>query len=322
MPIMTTIDDLPDEIHLTIAGLIDPREWRATKYSSYRLTSRRYARIGAQKMFENFQFRPTTDALVRMDGMINAGLAKWVHCLDYEGDKESRSPGGKIMHTRIFRDVVLGFARAGSPFNWLGALQLNRKGVLEGAEMASACEKLTMLDMHFVGFVAGRDEAACRAFVRGMAGLETLTLSFDDQYASRYGSRHPDDAREPPRMEDVLPAGEHVWPRLRCVVLEWLVVAESELSGLLQRHAVTLESLYLKGLVLHVPEGEEREVWVGRSWRRLFAQIARMGVLKHGDVTNTAPENGVVWKVKVEGQEREVEIRTNLTRWLNDSVGE
>ncbi|KAF2818791.1 hypothetical protein CC86DRAFT_460922 [Ophiobolus disseminans] len=83
---MDHMTPLPDELHLMILSFIDPRDWHVSKYGNYRLVAKKYAHVGAQVMFESFQFRPTVRALERMENILGVGLGKYFKMLDYEGE--------------------------------------------------------------------------------------------------------------------------------------------------------------------------------------------------------------------------------------------
>jgi hypothetical protein len=290
-----TMDSLPDETLLTIASFIDPDNWRSTQFANFRLVSRRYARIGAQVMFESFQFHPTTFALERMRGVVATGLDRWITCLDYDGDTVDRNGNHSALQTTVFGDIVLGLARAESNFTWVAAWNLHA-AVFSVVDLAPACSNITMLDLHFSGFTLTPEFLPrVKEFTQSLVQLEMLTLSF--------GFLDYERDHDPPRLDT------HAWPKLRCMVLEYVVARESEMVALLQNHAATLRCFHFKGVKLE--HGD---------WRRVFTQVARIEHLKHGSLSclNNLRifDDEVAWIVEMEGQKRKVEIMTNLARWL------
>ncbi|KAF2830275.1 hypothetical protein CC86DRAFT_367091 [Ophiobolus disseminans] len=94
---MDHMTPLPDELHLTILSFINPCDWRVSKYSNYRLIAKQYAHVGAQVMFESFQFPPTVRALERMENILSVGLGKYFKTLDYEDELPRNEEGVKMV---------------------------------------------------------------------------------------------------------------------------------------------------------------------------------------------------------------------------------
>jgi hypothetical protein len=329
------MDSLPDELHLMILSFLDPKEWRVTKYAQYRLISRRFAAIGAQKMFESFQFRPTTTALVRMNNMIDAGLARYIQTLDFEGevDLERQSPDHtnylvpvktEELRFQIFREIMHGFAHAKSPVEWIGAHHFPSSFFRED-NMPTAFSHVKNLDLRIDAgpkVDAHRGVQRLRHYVESLSRVEMMDLAFGEEkdwLASRY---------KPPMLQDVIPLDGFRWTKLRCLCLEYLMITDAEVISLLAAHAATLKCFHFKGfrmvrgkIVALNDRDFQRKWWENEQlgWRNTFAQIARMEVLKHASLSSLSPrvqEEEKVWKVKMQNDGRTIDVKTDLVKWL------
>jgi hypothetical protein len=329
------MDTLPDELHLMVLSFLDPDEWRVTKYAQYRLVSRRFATISAQVMFESFQFKPSTTAIDSMNKLVAAGLARYVKTLDFDGEVKSERQSSyhtnhyvpvktEEIHFKIYREIVLGFATAKSPMECICAQHLPSSFFRED-NMPAAFTQLKSLDLRID--MDPEDEAhrglqRLRPFVERLPCLEMMTLAFGEEAdweARRF---------KLPMLQDIIPLDGFRWTKLRTLCLELLWIREVEVVSLLAAHAATLTCFHFTGFRMmrtKIPTTNDREFqrkwWENErsEWRNIFAQIARMNVLRHATLSSSSPRKAKeekLWKLKIESDARTIDVTTDLARFL------
>jgi hypothetical protein len=329
------MDTLPDELHLAILTFLDPDEWRMTKYAQYRLVNRRFAALGAQMMFESFQFRPTTTAIDLMNNVVAAGLARYVKTLDYDGKviHESQSPDhtndsvlvyAEQMRVQNYREIVHGFAAAKSPIDWISAQHCPPLFFRED-NMPATFTQLKNLDLHIYPDPKDnthRGVQRLRHFVKSLPRLEMMTLAFGE-YGDWEAKRF-----QFPMLRNIIPLDGFSWPKLRVLYLEFLMIAEAEVVSILAAHAATLKCFHFQGFrivrtkILATNERDfQRQWWENEQsvWRNIFAQIARMDVLQHATLSSLnlrRRQEEKVWKVKMESDGRTIDVTTDLAKFL------
>jgi hypothetical protein len=111
-----------------------------------------------------------------------------------------------------------------------------------------------------------------------------------------------------------------VWGNLRRFEAARMNVQEKNIVELLRNHRTTLECVNLVYIALHVKYEADR----GMEWRNIFGVLGEVEKLDEGKVIIKVDDekNGdvVAWKLRTCG-EREVEIRTNLTSYLDGTGG-
>jgi hypothetical protein len=328
------MDSLPDELHLLILSFLDPDEWRVTKYAQYRLVSRRFAAISAHVIFETFQFKPTTTAIDFMNNMVAADLARYVKTLDFDGEiKRERQSYHNNHYVPVkaeeirfqnYREIVRGFAAAKSPIEWICALHFPWS-FFRGDNMPAAFTQLKNLDLSID--IGPEDEAhrgvqRLRSFVECLPRLEMMALAFGEE-ADWKASR-----LRLPMLRNIMPLEGFRWTKLRILYLEFLQITEAEVVSLLAAHAATLTCFHFTGFrmvrtkILTTNDRDfQRKWWENEKseWRKIFAQIARMDVLKHATLSSLNPQRAKeekVWKVKMESDGRTINVTTDLTKFL------
>jgi hypothetical protein len=311
------MEDLPDELHLMILSFLEPEVWRATKFSNYRLVSRRFAHIGGQYMFETFQFRPTKAAKERMETIVQAGLARWIKVLDCGGKLDDKP---EDTNENVFKEIVTGFSTAGSPIQHLAAQNMSASTFQADDMPLSIRTKLIELDLHIRATSGGPPEVNMPSFsaiVESLTQLEELYLIFGHGNDWWGWSRAP-------RIWDLLPLEPFKWEKLRMISLHHLSVTSDAVVGLLQAHSVTLCWFQFQGFHMLQPDGTEdmdedvdrpRE-WCEKAWRSVFAQIGKMEKLLHGEIYQGDAFSVKGWKVPVDCDGRKVVIKTDLVKWL------
>jgi hypothetical protein len=290
------MESLPDEINLLIVSFIDEAEWRVTKYSSYRLVTRQFARIGAQHMFESFQFRPTEAAIERMNSIATSDLSRYVKVLDFDGELEAADGTlvavSEDVRIQLFTKVVWGFSQVKSPIAFLNAQHLPRN-IFQSDAMPNQLTNITTLDLMIDAATELPDDdevyvkvSALKTFLARLHKLERLNLRFgQDNDWSEWNM--------PPAVKEVMPSG-HTWAYLRSIQLECVSVMADDIIQLLAKYEGTLECFHFRQLHLSdvdspvewdnedaaEQDGPKREL----AWRSIFEQISKMESLQHGEV--------------------------------------
>ncbi|KAH7406336.1 hypothetical protein DE146DRAFT_754305 [Phaeosphaeria sp. MPI-PUGE-AT-0046c] len=319
------MENLPAELNCMIASHFDS----ATDSASYRLTSKYFARIGAEEHFRYFPFGSGTpsSALSRMQSLTSSPLIKHVKGLDYIQQAPSDEEGAPQVHpterSRILAQVARGFWAQGARIELLQTQGLSLRvfdgGLdLDGGPFAQACEHVADLMLSFDerGAWRGREgppgamgasEKKLRTFLGTLPNLTDLGVSFSKS----------DVERCPHALRDVVPL-EHVWPRLKSLHLWWMDVEGAEIIALLQNHADMLRCIHLSGMTISAAAhgGESK----GKQWRKVFDQIAKMK-LDHGEVHEkwgfgSEEEKKEMKWVGTREDGRHVVIETDLKKYL------
>lgn len=322
------LTSLPDELQVLILSFLDPHEWRATKFANYRLTCRRFAAIGAQSMFESFQFYPTNTSKDRLKAIANSKYKKMVNTVDYDGEVKDKE--GLVVETDISTGINL-FRKAVEIFaptlKVICALNLHRALVnplVLTPTFVEACMNLTNLDLHFtygpnsaLAHPGLFDAPQLRSFVERLERLEHVMLGFGEN-----GKWNCDKSwTDPPR---ILPLRLNC-PKLHCIHLKFMTATEPDLLSFLAHLPPTVRDLGFDGLKLvsHDPTKvwANRADWHPAAWKRVFQQIGLMSGLEQGRVYTLGVdpwEDNAAWTIQMEGEagKRDVEIKTHLVEWL------
>jgi hypothetical protein len=338
------MDSLPDELHLAIASYLDDRKDSA----NYRLTSKRFARIGAEPYFKTLNFgRCLLDqALERIRAVAASPFAKFVDGFDSDGENKSNVdapprrrissvllPSERYIERRQhLYEIAKEFHETGLRLN---SVQLRNivfdvfGSSWDANTLARACASVKELGLFFgsPSIVPHRldlqmAEYNMRIFLAVLHDLEVLSITFP--VGGSIGYQH--------RLCDLVPRTQ-IGPRLRELTLFGVVFTAPDIVTLLSNHADTLEYVWLQALELDDPEElggpadarpmtKEEE---GQEWRKVFAQIAKMK-LRHVYLTKATwlPAIYKVWdscvmRWIVDGDDgQEVFVRTNLVDFLDD----
>jgi len=308
---------LPDELHTAIASYLSPHD-----YPNYRLISKRFSYVGADFLFSDFLFSPSTHTLQRMDLILQSELKTCIKTLDYDGrvyyipskrhNDPPSNPGPEVLVK-----VVEAFAQAGVRITNLTAHALPYDFFDPGRFPDSfhvACANLTALNIQtqYDETVPGR--TLC-AFLKGLEKLESLTLHFGPQ--RYYGFNGPR-----PYLYDVLPRGK-MWARLRRVALKYVRVTIGDLLLFLGVYSETLREVHLAGITMVRVAGESELgniEWRKNAWRCIFEGLATMTRLQEASVRESTVTAVRVWRVY--GPERWVDVSTDVYGCLADEEDE
>jgi hypothetical protein len=306
------MNSLPHELHCTIAyHLID-----RTDIANYRLTNKRTALAGAEFLFAIFPAFPTHLTITRMKQLLASPHARHIHTITYSGHVPNIPPSQQIINLqpRIICSVVRGF---GMTVKHLYATNLSLLSFspLEGAAdhaFLQACKNLRTVDLSFDGCTHDPESSLMRMreLLGGLEELKDLALRFNHRVL----------------LKHVVPVGRR-WAGLRRFEVGNVEGKEIEIVGFLVDHKDTLEGVRLEGVLLDVHWEAER----AKEWRRIFGALGECTKLEEGYVREEVrpdrvhdergsfvrEEDGNVkeigeWRVG----EREVVVRTNVTRWL------
>lgn len=236
------MNSLPDELHVRILSFLDPD-------ANCHLVSRRYVEIGAPIVFESFQFHPTDAALERMKNIAGSKLARYVTCLEFEGEvegeydhlisyedtipsrarceqaeydarvfaaklkeqeREAQIEAVAVRDAKTFHDMVIGFSCAGRPIAELVALNV-RQAFESDPEFKEACKSLTYLHLHIN---ADNEDPGLldrlEYFVKDLAHLEDLALIIGE---------HDGWYTRSVELHNITPQESPIWTQLRTVEL-------------------------------------------------------------------------------------------------------
>jgi hypothetical protein len=306
------MNSLPHELHCAIASHLIDR----TDLATYRLTNKRTALAGAEFLFAIFPAFPTHSTITRMKKLLASPHVRHVHTITYSGHVPNIPPSQQIINLqpRIICSVVRGF---GINVRHLYATNLSLLSLspLEGAAdhaFLRACKNLRTVDLSFDGCTHDPESSLMRMreLLGGLEELTDLSVRFSHQIALR----------------DCVQVGWR-WRGLRRFDVENVEVKEEDVVGFLSNHKDTLEDVRMEGVMLDVHWEAER----AKEWRRIFGALGECEKLEEGYVREEVrpervhdergnfirDEDGNVkeigeWRVG----EREVVVRTNVTRWL------
>jgi hypothetical protein len=306
------MNSLPHELHCTIASHLIDR----TDLATYRLTNKRTALAGAEFLFAIFPAFPTHSTITRMKNLLASPHARHVHTITYSGHVPNIPPSQQIINLqpRIFCSVVRGF---GMTVKHLYATNLSLLSFspLEDAadhKFLRSCKNLRTVDLSFDGCTYDPESSLerIRELLGGLEEVRDLALRFSHRVLLR----------------DCVPVGRR-WRGLRRFEVGNVEGKEIEIVGFLVDHKDTLEGVRLEGVLLDVHWEAER----AKEWRRIFGALGECTKLEEGYVREEVrpdrvhdergsfvrEEDGNVkeigeWRVG----EREVVVRTNVTRWL------
>jgi hypothetical protein len=315
------MNSLPHELHCAIASHLIDR----TDLATYRLTNKRTAIAGAEFLFAIFPAFPTHSTITRMKKLLASPHARHVHTITYSGHVHTITYSGHVpnippsqqitnLQPRIVCSVVRGF---GVQMKHLYATNLSLLSLspLDGAaddKFLLACANLTTLNLSFDGCTHDPESSLMRMreLLGGLEELTDLSVRFSDQIALR----------------DCVQVGR-TWAGLRRFEVENVEVNEEDVVGFLANHKDTLEGVRLENVMLDVHWEAER----AKEWRRIFDALGECTKLEEGYVREEVRSERVHDErgnfIREEDKnvkeirewrfgEREVVVRTNVTRWL------
>lgn len=331
------MDKLPDELHLTIASYLEDRKDSA----NYRLTSKRFARTGAEQYFKTLNFgRCLLDQpLERIRAVASSPFAKHVNGFISDGENEPTDGPSLRLCSRFHEvrkqylcEIAKEFYETGLRLDFVQLPNLNFDFFVSsrGANMlARACANVKNLGLFFGSFSnvmyrldVQMAEYNMRNFLAVLHDLEVLCMTFHVS----------GDIRRQHRLCDLVPRTQ-IGPCLRELNLYGIVCTALDLVTLLSNHADSLEYIWLQALELGDPEelgglADARPMTTeeeGQEWRKVFAQIGRMK-LKRAYVTKATwppvrykERDSFVMRWLVDGNDgQEVFVHTNLFDFLDD----
>jgi hypothetical protein len=308
------MDSLPNELQCSIASHLST----TIDIAAYRLVSKRFASLGAPSLFENFTCSPTPSTLSRLHHILQSPYAKHIKTIDFESQAafSPRNSEEHALEVDVFGNVV---KRCGQRIRTLWVTYVRCEVFVEAVddEFIQACTKLTYALLFFDALPYQTSRRHTVAFnkrlgkkIRCLLGeakdLEDITLHFDNSFSHGWGKERLNG------LEHFWPA-DNVWPALLRLNILAFATTPQDLVQLLKRHKDTLRCVHLEDIWLDLGDGDDEK----GVWREVFGVLAEIGELEHGVMRKRDVESvKEVWMLKVGG--REVEIQTNLSRYLVD----
>jgi hypothetical protein len=312
---------LPDELHLSIAHFLPPKD-----LLTYRLISKRFAIIGAELIFSVFKFDGYAETLHRLNGYYK----RHITALDFDClPKSDLVPVNNwkvepYIGTDVFVEVLEVCSRAGVRLTDMTAghipLSFFKPNTFPPI-FSSACAQITQLSLNICGDTL-EGSGTLRQFLASLTNLQSLTLHFGPQSqvleVNGRGVLSPRYDRSGPRafLYNAFPRGR-TWLKLRILSVQYVKAATDDLVFLIRDHKQTLQELHLAHIKLDRPAVSKKFGWSVAMWRRVFSELGEMENLEGASVfqwIRPSFTDRSTWTVDT--ARRSVKVPTNLTQIL------